>query len=168
MFCRNYMRIRLILTIMCVMCWIAVPVAGATPDDERLQALEREVAELRAAIEELRAAGLAEERLAEIERRLEILAEEVENLKVGDSVVVHYIISCGRCKQCIQGNDNRCRNRVSIGAHIDGGFAEYIAIPARNAFKLPPNLTFEEGAIIGCAVSTPFHALAFSPFRARW
>jgi len=69
------------------MCWMSVPVAGATPDDDRLQELEREVAELRAAIEELRAAGLAEQRLAEIERRLEILAEEVENLKVGDASV---------------------------------------------------------------------------------
>jgi hypothetical protein len=87
MFGRKWMRSRLILTIMCVMCWITVPAAGATPDDERLQELEREVAELRVAIEELRAAGLAEQRLAEIERRLEILAEEVENLKVGEASV---------------------------------------------------------------------------------
>jgi hypothetical protein len=69
------------------MCWMTVPAAGATPDDERLHELEREVTELRAAIEELRAAGLAEERLAEVERRLEILAEEVENLKVGEAAV---------------------------------------------------------------------------------
>jgi len=87
MFGRKFMRIRLFLTIICVMCWMAVPVAGATPDDERLGELEREVAELRAAIEELRAAGLAEERLAEVERRLAILAEEVENLKVGEAAV---------------------------------------------------------------------------------
>jgi len=64
---------------------MSVTAGAATPDDERLQELEREVAELRAAIDELRAAGLAEQRLAEIERRLEILAEEVENLKVGEA-----------------------------------------------------------------------------------
>jgi hypothetical protein len=85
MFGRKWMRIGLILTIMCVMCWMTVSAAASTPDDDRLQVLEREVAELRAAIEELRAAGLAEQRLAEIERRLEILAEEVENLKVGEA-----------------------------------------------------------------------------------
>lgn len=84
---RKSMRIGLILTIMCVMWWMAVPVAGATPEDERLGELEREVVELRAAIEELRAAGLAEQRLAEVERRLAILAEEVENLKVGEAAV---------------------------------------------------------------------------------
>ena len=102
----------------------------------------------------------------EISGTIEKVGGKVEDLEVGDRVLVHYIISCGRCVQCIQGNDNRCRNRVSIGAHVDGGFAEYIAIPARNAFKLPPNLTFEEGAIIGCAVSTPFHALLSGGFKA--
>jgi hypothetical protein len=66
---------------------MAIPVAGATPDDEKLRELEREVAELRAAVEELRTLGLAEDRLTEIERRLEILAEEMEDLKVGEAAV---------------------------------------------------------------------------------
>ena len=87
------------------------------------------------------------------------VGDEVEGLAVGDRVCVHYIISCARCRHCDAGNDNRCRNRCSIGAHVDGGFAEYIAVPARNAFKLPDSVPFEEGAIIGCAVSTAYHAL---------
>jgi hypothetical protein len=57
------------------------------PDEEKLRELEREVAELKAAVEELRALGLGEERLIEIERRLEILAEEMEDLKVGEAAV---------------------------------------------------------------------------------
>jgi hypothetical protein len=64
-----------------------MPAAGATPDEEKLQELEREVAELKAAVAELRALGLAEDRLSEIERRLEILAEEVEDIKVGEAAV---------------------------------------------------------------------------------
>ena len=102
----------------------------------------------------------------EISGTVEEMGEKVEGLEVGERVLVHYIISCGRCAQCMRGNDNRCRRRISIGAHVDGGFAEYVAIPARNAFKLPSNLTFEEGAIIGCAVSTPFHALLSGGFKA--
>ena len=90
---------------------------------------------------------------------VEEIGSRVKNVNVGDRICVHYIISCGDCVHCSQGNDNRCRNRRSIGHHVDGGFAEYIAIPARNAFKLPEEILFEQGAIIGCAVSTAFHAL---------
>jgi len=57
-------------------------------DDERIRRLEHEVAELKATISELRAAGMPDGRLAEIERRIEILAEEVENLKVGDEAIM--------------------------------------------------------------------------------
>ena len=84
---RFFVRNGLILTVMYVMCWMVLPAAASTPDDEKLRELEREVAELRAAVEELRALGLAEDRLSEIERRLEILAEEMEDLKVGDAAV---------------------------------------------------------------------------------
>lgn len=84
---------------------------------------------------------------------------EAEGVKTGDRVCVHYIISCARCRHCDSGNDNRCRNRQSIGAHVSGGFAEYVVVPDRNAFKLPVNITSEEGAIIGCAVTTAYHAV---------
>jgi hypothetical protein len=84
---RIIVRNILILIMMCVMTSIAMPAAGATPDEEKLQELEREVAELKAAVAELRALGLAEDRLSEIERRLQILAEEVEDIKVGEAAV---------------------------------------------------------------------------------
>jgi hypothetical protein len=64
----------------------SVPVE--TQGAERVDRLERELAELRAAIDELRQAGIDEQRLVEVERRLEILATEVENLKVGEAAVI--------------------------------------------------------------------------------
>jgi len=48
---------------------------------------------------------------------------------------------------------------------VDGGFAEYISIPERNAFRLPANVPFDQGAIIGCAVTTGFHALRVGEFQ---
>ncbi len=84
---RLFMRNGLILIMMVSMLCFTAPVVAQTSDEERLRELEREVAELKAAIEELRALGIAEERLAEVERRLEILAEEVEDLKVGEAAV---------------------------------------------------------------------------------
>ena len=77
----------------------------------------------------------------------------------GDKVCVHYVISCGRCRHCDEGNDNRCRNRRSVGTHVNGGFAEYIKVPARNAFVLPESVSLAQGAIIGCAVSTAYHVV---------
>lgn len=75
----------LMLFLMCASLWTAAPVAAADDDEERIRTLEREVAELQAAIAELRAMGLAEERLAEVERRLGLLAEEVEDLKLAEA-----------------------------------------------------------------------------------
>jgi hypothetical protein len=71
---------------MCILVGMTRP-AAADDQSDTVKRLELEVAELKAAVEELRALGLAEERLAEIERRLVILAEEMENLKVGEAVV---------------------------------------------------------------------------------
>jgi len=96
---------------------------------------------------------------------IEEVGEKVEGLVVSDRVCIHYVQSCGNCVHCSQGNDNRCRNRRSFGHHVDGGFAEYALIPARNAFKLPEEVPFDQGAIIGCAVSTPFHALKIGEFQ---
>ena len=95
----------------------------------------------------------------EIAGTVAALGDGVQGVAVGDRACVHYVRSCGRCVHCDAGNDNRCRNRRSIGSHVDGGFAQYIAVPDRNAFKLPDSISTEDGAIIGCAVSTAYHAL---------
>ena len=101
----------------------------------------------------------------EIAGVIEKCGSKVTNTNVSDRVCVHYIVSCGDCVHCSQGNDNRCRNRRSIGHHVDGGFAEYISIPERNAFRLPDEIPFDQGAITGCAVSTGFHALKVGEFQ---
>lgn len=82
----------------------------------------------------------------------------VEGLEIGDRVCVHYVMSCGKCVFCRGGRENLCEEYRMIGKDVDGGFAEYIQVPAENVLKLK-SVPFEEGAIIGCAVSTAFHAL---------
>jgi 2-desacetyl-2-hydroxyethyl bacteriochlorophyllide A dehydrogenase len=90
------------------------------------------------------------------------VGENVTHLQVGDSVIVHYIVSCGNCEPCLQGFDNRCRNRKSIGSHINGTFAEYIKVPARSALKMSDTIPYDWGAIAACAVSTAYHAVDIS------
>jgi len=87
------------------------------------------------------------------------IGEGVEDFEVDDRVVVHYVLSCGGCRYCAVGKENLCEHYAMIGKDVDGGFAEYIAVPARNLVKLPEGLSLEQGAILGCAVSTPLHAL---------
>ncbi len=82
---RRTSRTCLVLFLACAACWMALPAFAAESDEERIRALEREVAELNAAIAELRAMGLAEDRLAEVERRLGLLAEEVEDLRLAEA-----------------------------------------------------------------------------------
>ena len=84
---------------------------------------------------------------------------EVQNPKKGDRVSVHYVISCGHCKFCTGGLETYCEQYQMIGKDVDGGFAEYLSIPASNALPLPESVPFEQGAILGCAVSTAYHAL---------
>lgn len=83
----------------------------------------------------------------------------VSHLQEGDRVVIHYIESCGQCKPCLNGYDNQCRNRQSIGHHVDGTFAEFISVPERSAMQIPDSVPFEQASVAGCAVSTAYHAV---------
>ena len=89
----------------------------------------------------------------------------VTGVKAGDRVAIHYVISCGVCKHCMRGNDNRCRSRISIGHDVDGFFAEYVKVPARNVIPVAANVPFEWAALTGCAVSTAYHAVTISGLR---
>lgn len=87
------------------------------------------------------------------------VGNRVEEVEEGDRVCVHYVISCGNCVFCSSGKENLCEKYQMMGKDVDGGFAEYIKVPARNVLRLPGAIPFEQGAILGCAVSTAFHAL---------
>jgi len=95
------------------------------------------------------------------------VGDGVEDFEVGDRVVVHYVLSCGRCQYCAMGKENLCEHYAMIGKDVDGGFAEYIAVPARNLVRLPEGMPMEQEAILGCAVSTPLHALRRADLKAR-
>ena len=89
---------------------------------------------------------------------IERVGTKVKNIKPGNHVLMDYRITCGNCYYCSSGRSNLCDSAVDIGANINGGYAEYVAIPQRQSFPLPVEISFEEGAIIGCAVVTAYHA----------
>jgi len=95
----------------------------------------------------------------EVAGEVEWIGSKVTNAKAGERVCLHYNISCGDCYYCKTGNEQFCTTVKMIGHHIDGGYAEYIAVPARNAIHLPDEISFEEGATLMCASATALHAL---------
>lgn len=79
--------------------------------------------------------------------------------RTGDRVCLHYLVTCGRCAHCVAGREQFCPDGQMLGNHRDGGFAEYIVVPARNAVPLPDDISFEHGAVMMCSSSTSLHAL---------
>jgi len=90
---------------------------------------------------------------------VEDTGSEVTNVKAGARVCLHYMVTCGDCLYCSQGNEQFCTSGEMLGYHRDGGYAEYIVLPARGVFVLPDEIPFEQGAIMMCSSATCFHAL---------
>ncbi|KGJ92202.1 L-threonine 3-dehydrogenase [Thalassotalea sp. ND16A] len=90
------------------------------------------------------------------------IGQEVKGFAVGDRVSGEGHITCGHCRNCRGGRTHLCRNTVGVGVDRTGSFAEYLVIPAYNAFKLPDEISDDLAAIFdpfGNAVHT---ALSFN------
>jgi D-arabinose 1-dehydrogenase-like Zn-dependent alcohol dehydrogenase len=96
---------------------------------------------------------------------VEETGSQVTNVEEGDRVCIHYLVTCGACYYCSSGNEQFCSSGAMIGKHRDGGYAEYVSVPARNVFPLPEELSFEEGAVLMCSSATSFHALRKAALR---
>ena len=95
----------------------------------------------------------------EVAGTVEQVGGEVTNVAPADRVCVHYLVHCGSCEFCARGLEQFCRTVQMIGKHRDGGYAEFIKVPAGNAFRLPDEISFEAGAIMMCSSATALHAL---------
>ncbi len=92
---------------------------------------------------------------------IESIGEGVSGFEIGDRVSGEGHITCGHCRNCRAGRRHLCRNTVGVGVNRSGAFAEYLSIPAVNAFKLPADISDDMAAIFdpfGNAVHT---ALSF-------
>lgn len=89
------------------------------------------------------------------------IGQEVRGFLIGDRVSGEGHITCGHCRNCRAGRRHLCRNTTGVGVNRSGAFAEYLVIPAFNAFKIPNNISSDLAAIFdpfGNAVHT---ALSF-------
>lgn len=89
------------------------------------------------------------------------MGQEVKGFDIGDRVSGEGHITCGHCRNCRAGRRHLCRNTEGVGVNRPGAFAEFLVIPAFNAFKIPHNISDELASIFdpfGNAVHT---ALSF-------
>ncbi len=77
-------------------------------------------------------------------------ADDVVDLEIGDRVVGDTCITCGKCKNCLNGKYNHCKQGQAVGTvnAWDGAYAEYILFDARHLYKLPDNVSFDNGAMV--------------------
>jgi 2-desacetyl-2-hydroxyethyl bacteriochlorophyllide A dehydrogenase len=74
--------------------------------------------------------------------------KDVNDLAIGDRVIMDPVISCGDCYQCRIGRRNVCGQLKVRSVHVDGGYQEYIVMPRENIYPIPAKLSWEEAVMI--------------------
>jgi acryloyl-coenzyme A reductase len=83
---------------------------------------------------------------------------QVVGVAPGQRVVLFQRIYCGRCRYCLSGRHDLCRDSGVLGSHVDGGYAEYVCAPAVNAIVLPDEVDWVAGALGVCPIGTSVRA----------
>ncbi|MBI2296002.1 MAG: zinc-binding dehydrogenase [Betaproteobacteria bacterium] len=96
----------------------------------------------------------------EITGEIVALGQGATELKTGDAVTAYFYLTCGRCHWCRVNRETLCDDFGGyVGREVDGGYAEYIKLPAKNFIKLPPGLDWRkqpaEIGVICDAIATP-------------
>ncbi|MBI3436829.1 MAG: zinc-binding dehydrogenase [Proteobacteria bacterium] len=85
---------------------------------------------------------------------------DVDELEVGDRVVMYGALTCGNCRACREGRDNLCENVKGImGFHVDGFAREFLNMPARLVMRVPSLIEFRDAACAPIGFATVQHML---------
>jgi propanol-preferring alcohol dehydrogenase len=84
---------------------------------------------------------------------------QVQTVKPGDRVACHFYFTCKACRFCRSGRETLCLSfKGYLGMAADGGYAEYLSVPALNLCPIPDGVSDLEAAVAADAIATPFHA----------
>jgi len=89
------------------------------------------------------------------------MGSEVRGFRIGDRVSGEGHVTCGYCRNCRAGRRHLCRNTVGVGVNREGAFAEFLMIPAFNAFKIPDDISDEVASILDPLGNAAHTALSF-------
>lgn len=91
----------------------------------------------------------------------------VTNVKEGDTVIVHPLITCGLCRACRSGDDVHCESSAFPGIDTNGGYAEYLKTSARSVVTIADSLQPSDVAALADAGLTAYHAAAKAAKRLK-
>jgi NAD+-dependent secondary alcohol dehydrogenase Adh1 len=98
---------------------------------------------------------------------VDAIGSAVSNVKVGDKVIMHPLITCGLCRACRFGDDVHCENSQFPGIDTDGGYADYLKTSARSVVKIDDSLEPAGVAALADAGLTAYHAAAKAARKLR-
>jgi acryloyl-coenzyme A reductase len=86
----------------------------------------------------------------------------VTGLDKDQRVITLSYVGCGECDECRAGNQARCQRRRPrfLGDELDGGYAEYVTVPAAITVPVPDAVSLDQAAVITCTLGTAYHALS--------
>jgi len=90
---------------------------------------------------------------------VEAVGERVTDIKPGQRAIANPNLSCGKCEYCLQGEDSLCIHYKILGEQVDGGYAEFVKLPAKNVIPLPDHVGFEEAAAAPLVFMTAWRML---------
>jgi propanol-preferring alcohol dehydrogenase len=102
----------------------------------------------------------------EVVGRVEKAGSKANKFKIGDRVGIGWICSaCGRCKFCLEGNENLCENFKATGRDANGGYAEYTTVLEDFAYKIPDVFSDSEAAPFLCAGAIGYRSLRLTGIK---
>lgn len=89
--------------------------------------------------------------------------KKTNKFQIGDRIGVGWkFSSCGKCSYCLEGNDNLCAEFKATGRDVNGGYAEYMAVPEDSAFSIPDIFSYSEAAPLLCAGAIGYRSVKLS------
>lgn len=89
------------------------------------------------------------------------MGQDIKGFNIGDRVSGEGHITCGYCRNCRAGKRHLCHNTLGVGVNRSGAFADYLVIPSRNAYKIPPQISDNTAAILDPFGNAAHSALEF-------
>jgi 2-desacetyl-2-hydroxyethyl bacteriochlorophyllide A dehydrogenase len=84
----------------------------------------------------------------EISGVVDVIGPAVTAVALGDRVCVEPVVPCGNCRYCRTGHHQLCTNARFLAGDVDGGFAEYLCVPAQMLHRLPPAIPLDQGVLM--------------------